>query len=125
MASVALSATTHSILSRARTPALKSSFLTAVLTPLFAFQPPWPLSLQTLLDLLPPFILAVPKKKTSHSRKAMRSANKGLKDKRSKLDAHSCTSRNTLMRRLPQISSAVQHVVLRNSRTISVQVATQ
>src|ERR1700722_13663173 len=121
MASVALSATTYGILSHARTPPLKSSFLTAVLTPLFAFQPPWPLSLQALLDLLPPFILAVPKK-TSHSRKATRSANKGLKDKRIKLDAHSCTSRSTLMRRLPQISSAVQHVVLRNSRATSVQV---
>lgn len=40
-------------------------------------------SLQSLLDLFPPFLLAVPKKKTSHSRKAMRSANKGLKDKQS------------------------------------------
>lgn len=42
-----------------------------------------PSSLQELLELLPSFDLAVPKKKTSHSRKAMRSANKGLKDKRS------------------------------------------
>jgi hypothetical protein len=40
-------------------------------------------SLQSLLDLFPPFLLAVPKKKVSHSRKAMRSANKGLKDKKS------------------------------------------
>jgi large subunit ribosomal protein L32 len=40
-------------------------------------------SLQSILDLFPPFLLAVPKKKTSHSRKAMRSANKGLKDKKS------------------------------------------
>ncbi len=40
-------------------------------------------SLQPLLDLFPPFLLAVPKSKTSHSRKAMRSANKGLKDKQS------------------------------------------
>ena len=39
--------------------------------------------LDSLLELFPPFLLAVPKKKTSHSRKAMRSANKGLKDKRS------------------------------------------
>lgn len=42
-----------------------------------------PTSLQSLLELFPPFVLAVPKKKTSHSRKAMRSANKGLKDKHS------------------------------------------
>ena len=40
-------------------------------------------SLASVLELFPPFLLAVPKKKTSHSRKAMRSANKGLKDKRS------------------------------------------
>jgi large subunit ribosomal protein L32 len=35
----------------------------------------------SLLDLLPPIILAVPKSKVSHSRKSMRSANKGLKEK--------------------------------------------
>lgn len=40
-------------------------------------------SLQSLLELFPPFLLAVPKSKVSHSRKAMRSANKGLKDKQS------------------------------------------
>jgi len=40
-------------------------------------------SLQSLVDLFPPFLLAVPKKKVSHSRKAMRAANKGLKDKQS------------------------------------------
>jgi large subunit ribosomal protein L32 len=39
--------------------------------------------LPSLRDLIPPFLLAVPKKKVSHSRKAMRSANKGLKDKQS------------------------------------------
>lgn len=42
-----------------------------------------PTAWQSILELLPPFLLAVPKKKTSHSRKAMRSANKGLKDKQS------------------------------------------
>lgn len=40
-------------------------------------------SLQSLLELFPPFVLAVPKKKVSHSRKSMRAANKGLKDKHS------------------------------------------
>ncbi len=39
--------------------------------------------LPSLRDIIPPFLLAVPKKKVSHSRKAMRSANKGLKDKQS------------------------------------------
>ena len=40
-------------------------------------------SLASLVDLFPPFLLAVPKKKVSHSRKSMRAANKGLKDKQS------------------------------------------
>jgi hypothetical protein len=48
------------------------------------FQPSWSIPfLPSLRDLIPPFLLAVPKKKVSHSRKAMRSANKGLKDKQS------------------------------------------
>jgi len=47
--------------------------------------------LHSLLDLFPPFLLAVPKKKVSHSRKAMRSANKGLKDKKSTYSLRSRT----------------------------------
>ncbi|PVF94559.1 hypothetical protein CPB86DRAFT_679853, partial [Serendipita vermifera] len=43
--------------------------------------------LESLLELFPPWLLAVPKKKTSHSRKGMRSANKGLKDKN---NIHAC-----------------------------------
>jgi hypothetical protein len=43
--------------------------------------------LESILELFPPWLLAVPKKKTSHSRKGMRSANKGLKDKQSELNA--------------------------------------
>ena len=35
----------------------------------------------SLLDLIPPILLAVPKSKISHSRKSMRSANKGLPEK--------------------------------------------
>ncbi|KAI0932245.1 hypothetical protein AcV5_004478 [Taiwanofungus camphoratus] len=49
-------------------------------------------TLQSLLELFPPFLLAVPKKKTSHSRKAMRSANKGLKDKRNLVHCPGCGS---------------------------------
>ncbi|EIW86673.1 hypothetical protein CONPUDRAFT_17616, partial [Coniophora puteana RWD-64-598 SS2] len=45
---------------------------------------------QSLLDLLPPIILAVPKKKVSHSRKRMRSANKGLKDKHNIVNCPAC-----------------------------------
>ncbi|CAK5280543.1 unnamed protein product [Mycena citricolor] len=48
-------------------------------------------SLQSLLEeLFPPFVLAVPKKKTSHSRKAMREANKGLKDKQNIVHCPGC-----------------------------------
>jgi len=44
------------------------------------FQTLWQLP-GSLLELLPPIVLAVPKSKVSHSRKRMRSANKGLKEK--------------------------------------------
>ncbi|KAJ7038159.1 hypothetical protein C8F04DRAFT_1393068 [Mycena alexandri] len=48
-------------------------------------------SLQSLLELLfPPFVLAVPKKKVSHSRKSMREANKGLKDKHNIVNCPGC-----------------------------------
>lgn len=40
-------------------------------------------SLASLQDVLSPWLLAVPKKKTSHSKKAMRASNKGLTDKTS------------------------------------------
>ncbi|KAG1881716.1 hypothetical protein C8R48DRAFT_548387, partial [Suillus tomentosus] len=45
---------------------------------------------QSLLELLPPIVLAVPKSKISHSRKSMRSANKGLKDKRNIVNCPAC-----------------------------------
>ncbi|KAF7970592.1 hypothetical protein HWV62_23601 [Athelia sp. TMB] len=56
---------------------------------------PTPLSwlnsgLQSLLELFPPFLLAVPKKKVSHSRKSMRSADKGLKDKQNIVNCPGC-----------------------------------
>ncbi|KIJ45296.1 hypothetical protein M422DRAFT_207683 [Sphaerobolus stellatus SS14] len=47
-------------------------------------------ALRSLWELFPPFLLAVPKKKTSHSRKAMRSANKGLKDKLNIVNCPGC-----------------------------------
>ncbi|EIM92441.1 uncharacterized protein STEHIDRAFT_23042, partial [Stereum hirsutum FP-91666 SS1] len=46
----------------------------------------------SLLELLPGWVLAVPKKKISHSRKAMRSANKGLKDKQNLVNCPACGS---------------------------------
>ncbi|CAD6575899.1 MAG: hypothetical protein CYPHOPRED_005821 [Cyphobasidiales sp. Tagirdzhanova-0007] len=44
----------------------------------------------SILDLFPPFLLAVPKSKVSHSRKSMRSANKGLKEKLNIVTCHGC-----------------------------------
>lgn len=44
-------------------------------------------TLEGLRELLPPWVLAVPKSKTTHSAKKMRSANKGLKEKHSTLPA--------------------------------------
>ncbi|KAL8278532.1 hypothetical protein RQP46_009024 [Phenoliferia psychrophenolica] len=49
--------------------------------------PPLP---QSLLDLLPPWLLAVPKSKTSHSKKSMRSSNKGLKEQQGIVACPSC-----------------------------------
>jgi large subunit ribosomal protein L32 len=39
----------------------------------------------SLLELLPPIVLAVPKHKVTHSRKSMRSAHKGIKNRTSEL----------------------------------------
>ncbi|GAA5964328.1 hypothetical protein JCM21900_001845 [Sporobolomyces salmonicolor] len=43
-----------------------------------------------LRDLLPPWVFAVPKSKTTHSAKRMRSANKGLKEKHNLVACPSC-----------------------------------
>jgi hypothetical protein len=55
----------------------------ALRAPLFSFPALVPSLASVFEDLFPRILLAVPKKKTSHSRKAMRAANKGLKDKHS------------------------------------------
>ncbi|KAF7310943.1 putative 54S ribosomal protein L32, mitochondrial [Mycena chlorophos] len=44
----------------------------------------------SLSELLPPIVLAVPKKKVSHSRKSMREANKGLVDKQNIVNCPGC-----------------------------------
>jgi len=67
-------------------------WLTRATFPL-AFPAPFNLALpvlQPLLDLLPAIVLAVPKSKVSHSRKSMRSANKGLKDKQNIVNCPAC-----------------------------------
>ncbi|GAA5835204.1 hypothetical protein JCM11251_006643 [Rhodosporidiobolus azoricus] len=49
-----------------------------------------PDTLAGLRDLLPGWVLAVPKSKTTHSAKRMRSANKGLKEKQNLVSCPSC-----------------------------------
>lgn len=47
-------------------------------------------TLLSLAEILGPILWAVPKKKTSHSKKRMRSANKGLKDKTNIVNCPGC-----------------------------------
>ncbi|GAA5976832.1 hypothetical protein JCM11641_000884 [Rhodosporidiobolus odoratus] len=49
-----------------------------------------PDTLAGLRDLLPPWLLAVPKRRTTHSAKRMRSANKGLKEKQNLVSCPTC-----------------------------------
>ncbi|RDB29685.1 putative 54S ribosomal protein L32, mitochondrial [Hypsizygus marmoreus] len=72
--------------------ALPRSLFASTLLPAF-LTPSWSIpSLQSLAELFPPFLLAVPKSKISHSRKSMRSANKGLKDKQNIVNCPGCGS---------------------------------
>jgi len=49
-----------------------------------------------LTETLGPILWAVPKKKTSHSKKRMRSANKGLKDKTNIVNCPGCGQRHLI-----------------------------
>ncbi|KAJ7487645.1 ribosomal L32p protein family-domain-containing protein [Mycena galericulata] len=70
-------------------PLLSIPFFATV--PFLAVSRTWRIpGLQSLLELFPPFVLAVPKKKVSHSRKSMREANKGLKDKQNIVNCPGC-----------------------------------
>ncbi|KAF8898698.1 ribosomal L32p protein family-domain-containing protein [Infundibulicybe gibba] len=84
MATLALHQTRNVFLPAFRIPFARSLFALNL-----GFLPSAP-SLQSILELFPPFLLAVPKSKTSHSRKAMRSANKGLKDKHNIVNCPAC-----------------------------------
>ncbi|SJL05719.1 uncharacterized protein ARMOST_09055 [Armillaria ostoyae] len=64
-----------------RIPAIKPLFAANFLPAFLTAPNPFTWRIPSLLELFPSIVLAVPKKKTSHSRKAMRAANKGLKDK--------------------------------------------
>ncbi|KAF8271469.1 hypothetical protein EI94DRAFT_1568609 [Lactarius quietus] len=71
-------------------------------------RPSWSIPfLPSLRDLIPPFLLAVPKKKVSHSRKAMRSANKGLKDKQNLVHCPGCGSAKLAHHLCPQCYSSI------------------
>ncbi|ESK88899.1 ribosomal protein 32 precursor [Moniliophthora roreri MCA 2997] len=80
------------MLTALRTQLLSSSFSFLSLSRSYGtpFQIP---SISSLLEqLFPRILLAVPKKKVSHSRKAMRAANKGLKDKQNIVNCPACGS---------------------------------
>src|SRR5688572_16037410 len=49
-----------------------------------------------LVEILGPILWAVPKKKTSHSKKRMRSANKGLKDKTNIVNCPGCGQKHLI-----------------------------
>ncbi|KAJ7293618.1 hypothetical protein C8J57DRAFT_1162331 [Mycena rebaudengoi] len=75
-----------------RIPFLTRPFALAAVPTFLAASRTWqlPSFWQSLLELFPPFVLAVPKKKVSHSRKSMRSATKGLKDKHNIVNCPGC-----------------------------------
>jgi large subunit ribosomal protein L32 len=83
-------------------------------------------TLPSLLDalggLFPPILRAVPKKKVSHSRKAMRSANKGLKDKNSARAPGSACTRLTVWW---QTLSTARRVVHQSWRTTCARAASR
>ncbi|GFZ42661.1 hypothetical protein JCM24511_00378 [Saitozyma sp. JCM 24511] len=54
--------------------------------PWYTFLP----GLSSLLELMPPILMAVPKHKVTHSRKSMRSANKGLKNRTNISNCEAC-----------------------------------
>ncbi|KAI0257630.1 hypothetical protein BJV78DRAFT_1079207, partial [Lactifluus subvellereus] len=70
----------------------------------------------SLRDLIPPFLLAVPKKKVSHSRKAMRSANKGLKDKQNLVHCPGCGSAKLAHHLCPHCYSSINRAWKSKSR---------
>ncbi|KAF5314088.1 hypothetical protein D9611_006892 [Ephemerocybe angulata] len=82
--------------SRSWTSSFSTPLFRALVPAAFLFAPALPRtgtwSLQSLLELFPSIVLAVPKKKVSHSRKSMRSANKGLKDKQNIVACPGCGS---------------------------------
>ncbi|KAL5495232.1 hypothetical protein ACEPAI_695 [Sanghuangporus weigelae] len=85
-----LRATLFSFSNLVQRPAPAWTFLrpAALLAPFSLAIPSW----SSLLELFPSIVLAVPKKKVSHSRKAMRSAHKGLRDKSNIVNCPGCAT---------------------------------
>ncbi|KAF8237814.1 hypothetical protein L208DRAFT_1245645 [Tricholoma matsutake] len=83
---------TRSVLLPALQSHLSRSLFAASLIPAIFHRVASPIlpTVQSLLQLFPPIVLAVPKSKISHSRKSMRSANKGLKDKQNIVNCPGC-----------------------------------
>ncbi|EUC66804.1 ribosomal protein L32 [Rhizoctonia solani AG-3 Rhs1AP] len=75
-------------------------------------------SLRTLLELFPPIVLAVPKKKTSPSRKRMRSANKGLKDKTNIVNCPGCGAPKRSHHVCPQCFSEINRAWKASQREV-------
>ncbi|GAA5994999.1 bL32 family ribosomal protein [Rhodotorula paludigena] len=82
-ASSALSAPASFSVSLSAAPALPSSSLPSLASLI-------PDTLSGLRDLLPPWVFAVPKRRTTHGAKRMRSSNKGLKEKQNLVSCPSC-----------------------------------
>ncbi|KAI0271364.1 hypothetical protein BC834DRAFT_818386 [Gloeopeniophorella convolvens] len=95
---------------------MSSAFFTA--SPSAILGSAWSIPLlPSLRDLIPPFLLAVPKKKVSHSRKAMRSANKGLKDKHNLVHCPGCGSAKLAHHLCPQCYSTINRAWKAKSRS--------
>ncbi|KAH8120357.1 hypothetical protein DFH11DRAFT_56328 [Phellopilus nigrolimitatus] len=84
----------------------------ALWAPIHAAIPSW----TSLLEFFPSVVWAVPKKKTSHSRKAMRSANKGLKDKSNIVNCPGCGSAKLAHHLCPSCYSQISRGYKREAR---------
>ncbi|KAN0125221.1 putative 54S ribosomal protein L32, mitochondrial [Russula decolorans] len=96
--------------------AISSAFFPSSSSSIFGSSWSIPL-LPSLRDIIPPFILAVPKKKVSHSRKAMRSANKGLKDKQNLVHCPGCGSVKLAHHLCPHCYSSINRAWKSKSRS--------
>ncbi|KAL5518912.1 hypothetical protein ACEPAH_595 [Sanghuangporus vaninii] len=109
-----LRATLFSLPNLVQRPAPAWTFLrpAALLAPFSLAIPSW----SSLLELFPSIVLAVPKKKVSHSRKAMRSAHKGLRDKSNIVNCPGCGSAKLAHHLCPNCYSQISRAHKREAR---------